>query len=88
MQADGSLGALHRSIFIWELFTGQREVACDPPSPLAEPIQGGEGPVGEVVPLTNSGDVFIFLGFYMQDKVIKTCLRYGASFSDKCLTIE
>lgn len=27
--------------------------------------------------LRNSGDVFIFLGFYMQYKVIKACLRYS-----------
>lgn len=67
-------GSPYRSIFVWNLFTGQREVACNPPAPPSEPIQGGQGLAGDAVPLTNSGDVFIFPGFYMQDKIIKTCL--------------
>ena len=47
--------------------------------PYLSPSREGRGwlGVGRVVPLTNSGDVFIFLGIYMQDTVIKT-LWYGA----------
>lgn len=55
-QADGSLGALYRSIFIWNLFTEQRDVVCNPPAPPSEPVQGGKGLVaawrGGVFPLT------------------------------------
>lgn len=52
MQADGPLGALCRSIFIWNLFTGQKEVACNPLVPPSEPTQEGKGLVGEVISLT------------------------------------
>lgn len=42
--------------------------------PHLSPSREGRGWWWGVVPLTNSGHVFIFRGFYMQDKVIKTCL--------------
>lgn len=62
MQADGSIGTPYRSIFIWNSFTGQREVACNPPVPPSEPTQGGKGPVGEMVSLISARKVLIIWG--------------------------
>lgn len=62
VRGDGSLGTLYRSIFIWNLFAGQRWPASPHYPGLSSPWEGGGQSEG--VP---SGHVFIFPGFSMQD---------------------
>lgn len=76
-QGAGSPGTLHGSIFIHGtcLLDGERWPGTH--IALSAPTQGRRGWLWVEAPLRNSGDVFIFLGFYMQYKVIKACLRYS-----------
>lgn len=76
-QGAGLPGTLHGSIFIHGTCALDGERWPGTHIALSAPTQGRRGWLWVEAPMRNSGDVFIFLGFYMQYKVIKACLHYS-----------